>query len=288
MNHLMIFLLSFIIVGIWLYWGNTTIKTTKINIQSNGLPIAFDHFVVVHISDLHNAEFGKQQKRLLHTIAASNPDIITITGDLIDSRRTDTRKALTFMEGAVKIAPVYFVAGNHESRIAAYPMFQGALTDAGVTVLKNESAFLQRHGSRIRLFGLEDPTFHPDHNVLRNKKIIDKILRNAEKEDDLYTILLSHRPELFDVYADHGIDLALCGHAHGGQVRLPFIGGLYAPNQGLLPKYQNGLYTKGRTNMVVSRGLGNSLDPIRVCNRPEVVAITLHTQSQKSTSFPKK
>jgi hypothetical protein len=99
-----------------------------------------------------------------------------------------------------------------------------------------------------------------------------------QSEDGAYTVLLSHRPELFDAYAANGIDLALCGHAHGGQIRLPLIGGLFVPNQGLSPKYSEGVHEKGQTKMAVSRGLGNSIAPVRINNRPELVVITLSTE----------
>lgn len=273
-------ILLLLIVGLilYLYWGNTTIKVTKIRVAGKALPASFSGFVIAHISDLHNAEFGSKQKKLLNTIAIASPDLIAVTGDLIDSRRTDTKKALTFMEGAAKIAPVYYVTGNHESRIAAYPQFEAALLDRGAVVLRNAEAMIKQGDDRIHLWGLDDPTFSGEHGRIKNRLIAEKALKSLAREEDLYTVLLSHRPELFDLYAAHGIDLALCGHAHGGQVRLPLIGGLYAPNQGRFPAYQNGLYQKGRTGMVVSRGLGNSLDPLRINNRPELVVVTLEAE----------
>ena len=100
-------------------------------------------------------------------------------------------------------------------------------------------------------------------------------LNNLADTESSYIILLSHRPELFESYVSCNIDLVLSGHAHGGQFRLPFIGGLIAPDQGIFPKYDAGLFTNGSTNMIVSRGLGNSIIPIRFNNRPEVIVIEL-------------
>ncbi|HMM06388.1 MAG TPA: metallophosphoesterase [Clostridiales bacterium] len=271
-------LLLIAMVLLWLYWGNTTIKTTKISVAGKALPSSFTGFVIAHISDLHNAEFGSNQKNLLKAITAASPDLIAVTGDLIDSRRTDIKKALTFIEGAAKIAPVYYVTGNHESRITAYSQFEAALLDHGTVILRNAEATVKRGDDRIRLWGLDDPTFNEEHGRIKNRFIAEKALRSLAKEEDLYTVLLSHRPELFNLYVECGIDLALCGHAHGGQVRLPLLGGLYAPNQGRFPTYQNGLYQKGPTKMVVSRGLGNSLDPLRINNRPELIVITLEAK----------
>ena len=123
------------------------------------------------------------------------------------------------------------------------------------------------------LAGLCDPDF-TDADKIEQNGVLDKWLGEIVN-DDSFTVLLSHRPEAFDIYADHGIDVVFCGHAHGGQFRLPFIGGLYAPNQGFFPKYDAGVYNKGNTSMVVSRGIGNSVIPIRVNNRPELVIAEL-------------
>lgn len=267
-----------VVLILWLYWGNTTIKVTKIRVSSNKLPSSFTGFVIAHVSDLHNAEFGYKQKNLINAIAASSPDLIAVTGDLIDSRRTDMEKALTFLAGAAEIAPVYYVTGNHESRISAFPQFETELTGKGAVVLRNAGATIRKDDGCIRILGLDDPTFNEKHGEIKNRIIVEKALRNMATDENVYTILLSHRPELFDLYAAHSIDLALCGHAHGGQVRLPLIGGLYAPNQGRFPAYQSGLYRKAQTGMVVSRGLGNSLDPVRINNRPELVIVTLRTK----------
>ena len=126
---------------------------------------------------------------------------------------------------------------------------------------------------KISLIGLEDPdTVDRDESV--QTFILDEALEPFA-EDESYKILLSHRPEQFEVYVKHKVDLVLSGHAHGGQVRIPFAGGLVAPNQGFFPKYDSGLYVNGSTNMIVSRGLGNSIIPIRINNRPELVIITL-------------
>lgn len=269
--------LFLLIAGVipWLYWGNRTIKTTKITVTEEALPPSFNGFVIAHISDLHNGEFGAGQKRLLKAVAAASPHLIAVTGDLIDCRRTDMKKALTFIAGAAKIAPVYYVTGNHESRIPEYPRFETALEEHGAVVLRNAEAAVKRGGDRIRLWGLDDPTFSSAHGKVKNRLIAEKALNSLAGAENRYTVLLSHRPELFDLYAEHGINLALCGHAHGGQVRLPLIGGLYAPNQGRFPLYQSGLYRKGAAKMVVSRGLGNSLDPLRINNRPELIVVTL-------------
>lgn len=151
---------------VWTVWGNTALELNTYTVGSKELPDAFDGYRIAHVSDLHNAEMGDGNEKLLAVLREADPDIIAITGDLIDSRNTNT-------------------------------------------------------------------------------------------------------------YVACGVDLALSGHAHGGQFRLPFVGGLVAPNQGLFPKYDSGLYTEGNTNMIVSRGIGNSILPFRFNNRPEVILIEL-------------
>ncbi|GAB6085061.1 metallophosphoesterase [Alkaliphilus crotonatoxidans] len=269
---LLIFLVPF---SIWVYWGNTSILTTQIHISSKSLPVSFNGFRIVHVSDLHNTEFGVNQEKLLDAVKNASPDLIAITGDLIDSRRTDLLKAMDFVNGAVKIAPVYYVTGNHEARIDEYLKLEEKMAEAGVVLLRDKGVTIERGEDFIRLLGLDDPSFMKKNDKIENSITLTDAKLKDLMDENQYTILLSHRPELFNVYAAHSIDLILSGHAHGGQVRLPFVGGLVAPNQGLFPKYDEGIYEIGPSKMVVSRGLGNSIFPVRINNRPELVVITL-------------
>ena len=181
--------------------------------------------------------------------------------------------AAAFAEESVKIAPSYYVTGNHEASISEYGELKNRLEAAGVHVLEDEEAFLEREGEKILLFGLSDPNFSMESEWSDGASAIVEEKLKKWKNQGKYTILLSHRPELFKTYVSAGIDLVFSGHAHGGQFRLPFVGGLIAPDQGLFPKYDAGLYTEKGTNMVVSRGLGNSIIPIRFNNRPEIVVV---------------
>lgn len=256
------------LLALWIYWGNSSIQVSRHLLQSQKIAEPFHGFTIVQVSDLHNAEFGRDQSELIRQVRAARPDLIAITGDLVDSRRTDIGTAMEFIRAAVQMAPVYYVTGNHESRVAAYVDLEEQLLQAGVTILHDRSLQLERGAASIRLLGLDDPAFAPPAGTMESR------LR-ALADDSQFTILLSHRPELFAVYAANDIDLVLCGHAHGGQIRLPLIGGLVAPNQGFLPKYSEGIYKEGHTSMIVSRGLGNSLFPFRINNRPELVIVTL-------------
>ena len=268
----------FLVLIVWTAWGNTALELNTYTICSGELPDVFDGYRIAQVSDLHNAEFGDRNQRLLEMLREAEPDMIAITGDLIDSRKTNIAVALAFTEEAVKFAPCYYVSGNHEARVPEYRELKAGLEAAGVTVLDDAQVKIETSGESITVIGVNDPSFHADY-LTGDAAVIDQKLSELATEDTGFTILLSHRPELFDTYVAHDMDLVLTGHAHGGQFRLPLIGGLVAPNQGLFPKYDAGLYSEGSTNMIVSRGLGNSIIPFRFNNRPEVVLIELKGQN---------
>ncbi len=272
---------------IWVIWGNKALTAEKIVIYDSGIPSAFNGFRIVQVSDLHNAEFGRGNNELLEVIEDCRPDIIVATGDIIDSGRTDTLTAALFVENAMKTAPVYYVTGNHEARLLKqggtgkdeYFKLESIMVNAGANVLHGESVSIERGESEIQIIGIDDPEYLRLNKYAGENRIT---LSNIDEfiKEDIFTVLLSHRPELFEEYAESGVNLVIAGHAHGGQFRLPFVGGLFAPNQGFFPRYDSGLYEKNNTKMVVSRGLGNSAVPIRFNNRPEIVVIELNNKSR--------
>ena len=258
--------------GHWLVENNKNIETVFYNFTSDRIPASFDGFRIVHVSDLHNEEMGPANADLLQKIQDADPDIIAVTGDLIDCRVPDEAISLAFMEKALQIAPVYYVTGNHEGALFdIYPSFEEELLQMGVVVLHNEAVTIARGDDSITILGVDDPNM--DRTMEEN---LVSFLSKQNKNS--YTVLLSHRPELFESYCEGNADLVLTGHAHGGQVRVPGIGGLYAPGQGLLPQYDAGLFSQDETNMIVSRGIGNSLFPMRVNNRPELPVAILYSE----------
>lgn len=269
---------ALILCIIWIIWGNTALELNTYTITSESLPKSFDGYRIAHVSDLHNTEIGDKNETLLKMLKDAEPDMIAITGDLIDSRRTDISIALEFAKNAVKIAPCYYITGNHEARISEYDSLKQGLIELGVIVLEDEKIYLEQAGETIALCGIQDLSFKTDASKGTSAEQMKYKLENLIDEEDAYTIVLSHRPELFQVYAEYGADLVFSGHAHGGQFRLPFAGGLFAPNQGWLPEYDAGIYTQDMTNMVVSRGIGNSLFPFRMNNRPELLLIELSSR----------
>ena len=260
---------------IWIAYGNTDLEIYKYNVKSEDIPSEFDNFRIVQISDLHNAEFGENNEKLLLMLKQADADIIAITGDMIDSRNTDVDVAISFAQKAVNIAPVYYVNGNHESRVSGeYEKLKQGLTDAGVTILENSSADITIGDEAITLIGINDPTFRMEFVDDTMEQNIAHQLVNVISDNDNYKVLLAHRPEYFDVYAGN-VDLVLSGHAHGGQFRIPFIGGLVAPGQGFFPEYYEGSHIKENTEMIVSRGIGNSIIPFRINNKPEIIVAEL-------------
>lgn len=253
----------------WAAIDSRNIDVTRFTVS--GAPEAFSGFKIVQISDLHNAEFGTDNQKLIDILKSEAPDAIVITGDLIDARRTNTEIAESFARRCMEIADCYYVPGNHEARLGGtYDAFESALIADGVNVLRNGSVRIRKEMDAIRIIGVDDPAFAKASDAITN---LDAALEALSSDD--FTILLAHRPELIDEYSKWGIDLVLSGHAHGGQIRLPGIGGLYAPGQGFFPRYTSGNYTVGDTEMIVSRGIGNSAFPLRVNDRPEVVIVTL-------------
>ena len=267
------------LLAVWIVWDNKRIVVTSFEVESKHLPDAFDGYRIVQISDLHNDEFGKDNEKLFALIKETKPDIIAITGDLLDSRRTDVEKALHFASQASQIASCYYVTGNHESRMdEEFEQLEVGMIEAGVNVLRNEKMVLEKDGAKITIAGIDDPRFVvATDKVSKMESVVGEILKgmlqDVSKEE--FVILLSHRPELFKMYCEQEVDMVLTGHVHGGQVRIPYIGGIIGPGQGILPDYDAGLYEAGGTKMILSRGLGQSVIPFRVNNPPELVVLEL-------------
>lgn len=280
---------------------NRHVQITEYRIASEKIPASFNSFRIVQVSDLHSITDVNRAHALIKKIKKQNPDIIVITGDLIDTsvhKEECSSVKQSFVEGIagqltldfvielLALAPVYFVYGNHEMMLLDDPeknVFKLALEDAGVLFANNTSFVLHEGKDAINMIGIQDPsTLYKDPAFADCKKTSKDrtvAMMRAVTEDideERFTILLAHRPEYFELYADYPVDLALTGHAHGGQIRIPFKReGLYAPNQGFFPAYTNGLYTKDSFRMIVSRGLGDSIFPFRVFNGPELPVIVL-------------
>ncbi len=268
-----------IIFAIYVIHGNSNVGITELTVSSGKLPESFDGYRIAHISDLHCAEFGKNNQKLIDMLEGIEPDIIVITGDLIDTRYNDESVGIDFAKSAALIAPTYFVSGNHEIDNDDFESTANSLENVGVTVLRGESVRLYNSDDYITLVGIDDARVITGKDAVKKaKEIIEIELDKLPPVGEEYTVLLAHRPDMIELYANKNYDLVFSGHAHGGQFRLPFIGGLYAPGQGLFPKYTAGVHKVENTNLVISRGLGNASFPFRINNNPEVVAVTLRCE----------
>ncbi|EXM39113.1 metallophosphoesterase [Ruminococcus albus SY3] len=257
-----IIILSVVIVLLTIFciFQNKYLTVDEYTFTSAKVSKSADDFRIVQVSDLHNAKFGKNNSRLISKIKDQSPDIIVITGDIVDSNHTNIDTATDFCKEAAKIAPCYYITGNHEmwlDKSETDTLYSG-MNSAGVTILDSTTITLE---NGIYLTGLGD-----DH-------LYDGTLAKLSESvpDDALHIVLAHEPQyLEEEYKLSSPDLIITGHAHGGQVRLPFIGGIIAPDQGFFPKYTAGEYKSGDTTMYVSRGLGNSVIPLRLFNTPEI------------------
>ncbi len=275
-------LLFIIILLIFGYWQDKDLVLSQVEYSNESIDQAFDGYRILQVSDLHNSYFGSHQQRLIEMVKKSRPDMIIITGDLLDCRQENIDAAMDFACAAVEIAPTYFVTGNHEAASDQYQLLKKQLTEIGVIILDNRQMLIERGNSRLSLMGVADPLFATVEQLAQEGNYYQQTLESLISQGDgTFNILLAHRPEDFALYVNCGADLVFCGHAHGGQIRIPLIGGVYAPGQGYWPKYTSGFYYEGNTTMVVSRGLGNSLFPIRVFNRPQLLLLTLHSKNSE-------
>lgn len=248
------------------YYENHHLVVTQYSYHSESEQIS-GTYRIVQISDLHNASFGKDNRKLLEKIRELEPDAIVLTGDLVDSNHTNVARALAFAESAATICPVYYVTGNHEYWLEKQErenLFDG-LQNAGVILLKNETAHINDGGVAFSIVGLDD------HSL--SDKTLQQLMQELPQGE--VSVVLAHEPQYLQKFADTGANLVLSGHAHGGQVRLPWVGGLVAPDQGFLPKYTAGEHRENNTTMIVSRGLGNSVIPLRILNDPEIVCVDI-------------
>lgn len=265
-------------------WANARVWNARVEIRDEKIPAAFDGFVLCQVSDVHNEARGEGNAALLRALREAAPDLICITGDFLDSRRTDLDFALELAGQLAEIAPAVYVTGNHEARLKDLSALEAGLAARGVRVLRDGWMPLARGGEEIALIGLDDPGFAAGEDwtlaegLDQTQARLSALLAQA---GDRFSLVLSHRPELLPAYAEAGADLVLSGHAHGGQVRLPGIGGLFAPGQGILPRLTSGVHARGETRLVVSRGLGNSSFPLRVFNPPEIVTVILRAGAEE-------
>ncbi|MCK4259605.1 MAG: metallophosphoesterase [Halanaerobiales bacterium] len=250
-----------LILMVW-YFQRYSISVKRYTIVVPNLPTEFEGFTILHLSDLHSKEFGKNQSWLIKIINQENFDVIAVTGDLIDKRNPRIEPAVKLLQH-LKSKQIFFVPGNHEWWVD----FQSReeLESLGINIMENSSYKLSKGNSHIWILGVDDPYLGRDR--------LDKALKNVD--DSMPKILLAHAPNIFSSAVQNQINLVLVGHTHGGQIRIPFIGPIIAPGQGFFPKFDYGKFDSGFTSMIINGGLGESVLPIRFNIKPEVVLIKL-------------
>lgn len=274
-------LISFIVLVVLLafaYVQNNWLEVSHYAYKSPEVPQEFVGFRVVQISDLHNATFGKENEKLLVKIQELSPDIVVLTGDLVDSNHTNIEAALAFAEKVVASYPTYYVTGNHEDWLEESDKLEllEGLERVGVVCLADEYVEIKRGDSKITLIGLNDEGLGGIKLKVTEETTGEPKFLTENEDTSGLQILLAHEPQYLENYTKYNVDLVFSGHAHGGQFRMPFVGdGLVAPGQGLFPKYTEGVHILNETTMIISRGLGNSIIPVRVFNRPEIVCVEL-------------
>ena len=272
------FVIVALILAVFLYgfWLDSNLQTVVYSVKAPEAPASFNGFKIAQISDLHDHEVGENNETLINMLREAEPDIIVFTGDMVDGRSEDFTVMLNLADEAIKIAPCYYVSGNHEVSNKDYAVLHACLTVRGVNILDNEVKTLEINGEKVNLIGVKDPTQYHEYYNDDNREAMKATLSELVPSTG-YNILLSHRPELFDVYAEAGIDLAITGHTHGGQIRIPGIGGVYSNDQGLFPAYDRGLFTKDGVTMIVNPGIADTKSIARFYNPPEISVIELVT-----------
>lgn len=266
-------LILFVLLIVFLFAGLfNRLTVTKYTIQNDKIETDIK---IVLLTDLHSCSYGESQNQLIEAIDKQSPDLILLSGDILDDVLPDDN-VMKLLDGIADRYPCYYVTGNHEFWSGRVKEQKEMFHSYGVEVLEGDSRSILLNGQTISICGVDDPAIGKESF----ERQLDAVIGTVNEEQ--YTILLSHRPELFMDYAKGDFDLVLSGHAHGGQWRLPLIlpNGLYAPAQGFFPEYTKGVHTYNNTKMVVSRGLSKESTRIpRFFNPPEIVVINLVSNS---------
>ena len=270
-----IILVLFVTLVIWGVYCDNTIAITNycVNNTKNDAKLKF-----VVITDLHNKEYGEKNADLAELVKEQNPDFIAVCGDMVNRGDPNTTKMKDVLEKLSKIAPTYCCLGNHERDNAAKfgTDFKSETNSIGAVLLDNEYIKFTKNGKSVLIGGMSDYPYYefytPDDDV-PSRTLWEEF---AEKAKNNFTILLHHQPEYIAEDAKKtDIDLIVCGHTHGGQIQLPFIGGVIAPNQGLFPKYDKGEFDLDGTKMIVCAGLSNTVFIPRINNQVEIGVVTV-------------
>lgn len=262
-----------------IYIDNTLVEVSKYEIKNNKVPKEFNKFKIVQLSDFHSYGFDKDNLKLLEKIYKEAPDIIVMTGDMLNKYDTKFEKFLNIAETLSRKYKTYYIAGNHEIRLKKedFEYVLNKLMGFGIKILDDEKITVARRNSHINIYGLHIPlSYYKIINRPDNVgEVINKVLNRCREEE--FNILLAHNPLFFEEYSKYNVDLTLSGHVHGGMIRLPILGAILSPERKFFPKYSGGIYEINNKKLVVSRGLGHSKRGVRLFNKRDLVSITLYS-----------
>ncbi|MHB1126729.1 MAG: metallophosphoesterase [Bacillota bacterium] len=260
--------IGILILLAYTYFQVKSVAVTRYTVPIKNLPSVFEGFTILQLSDLHSKEYGDNQERLLELIHKQEFDIVAITGDFVDKDNPRVAPTMDLIKGLLN-KPVFYVPGNHDWWNGF--TIKEPMQTMGVSVLDNDADKYFRDGEYLWIIGVDDPYLSRDDLKVASQEIAEPATK----------ILLAHGPNIYQKAIDSKIDLVMVGHTHGGQIRLPFLGAIIAPGQGLFPELDYGLFTAGQTRMVINGGLGETFLPIRFFSRPEIVLITLTAEGVK-------
>ena len=276
-NNLIV-LVAIAILSILIFLQNTLIEVSKYNIKSDKIPKEFNEFKIVHLSDFHSYGFFEDNFRMIEKINDEYPNIIVMTGDMVNKYDKNFEKFLNLAEDLSKKYEIYYIVGNHEMRLRKNDLnyIVQKLKKFEIKVLNDEKITIIREKEFINIYGINIPlSFYKVVNKPTNvEEVISSVLNKCNEKE--YNILLAHNPLYFEEYSRENVDLILSGHVHGGMIRLPFIGAILSPERKFFPKYSSGVYEINNKKLLVSRGLGHSRPGIRLFNKREIVSITLN------------
>ena len=275
MKSIIVFV-SILLVVIFLSWfvycQDNNLVISEYTYSNPNIPLDFNGYKIIQLSDLHDKAFGENQEKLLSYIDSIKPDAIFLTGDFVTKKSIENSKIL--VEKLSSKYKMFFVPGNHETGYVKYEELKNILINNNVCILENDVAIITQGDSVINVLGLKDPAFYKKSesiNVQKMEEALEELMDGVEGT----TLLLAHRPEYINIYSAYDIDIVFSGHAHGGQFIFPFVGSVYSPDQGLFPKLTQGQHERNGTTMIISRGLGNLAPVPRLFNYPEIVVVTL-------------
>ncbi|MCB2342614.1 metallophosphoesterase [Clostridium estertheticum] len=281
-----VFLLLVTIITTMIYFDNNVLQVSHYTVKSNKIQTSFNDFKILQLSDLHSKDFGNHNYKLIEKINSENPDIVVMTGDMINTSDTDFEVFINLAEQVSKNHVTYYIVGNHEENLTDDKLksLTNKLGRIGISVLDNKKVTITKGKDSINLYGLWfNLRYYKDANYYNEKELFFGVGQNktllGNLDSNLYNILLTHNPLYFDTYSSWGADLTLAGHIHGGMIRIPFVGGLFSPERRLFPKYDAGKYQINGKELIVNRGLGDGNLLIRIFNRPEISVITLKHKS---------